>query len=558
MRAQNWGRRLRKIFKTPLCLKGFSVTYGEFLSYMFHVERLEDARRDHDRRWPMRFRTGWDPDQPLLLPPRPDEWLSPGHLARVVSEAVDAWDLSTAEAAFHSRGPGASAYPPKLLLKLLLYGYLPQRFSSRRISEACREDLAFLWLSRLTQPKHSTIAAFRQQHSADLPGWMAQVVCLCMDLGMVGFRLGAVDGTKIHSDASKHKAMSYQRMKEVIPQLKKELAHWVAAHETDAVPPAPELPADHVERVQERLARIQQAKADLEARWVLDHPDDPEPEAKAQINFTDPESAIMVTKNQGVQQAYNAQIVVDAQEGVIVGTALSAHPHDVREFEPALEAVEATTGRPFAQVTADAGYFSADNVTAANAQQVDAYIAAGSDQWRTVKGHKLFGKGQFVYDAETNTYQCPAHQELPYRGDRTESIGGGQKRHVAVYRGERATCGACPLKDQCTASKNKAKQLTRGADDAIRDAMKAKVRTPEGDAVYRQRQGIVEPAIGILKETRGFRQFSMRGMEKVTGEWTLLILAFNIRKIARKLTRLAEETGKYWTLMHLRANKPIP
>ena len=136
-----------------------------------------------------------------------------------------------------------------------------------------------------------------------------------------------------------------------------------------------------------------------------------------------------------------------------------------------------------------------------------------------MKGHHLFGKGQFVYDTETHTDQCPAHQELTYRGDRMESVGGGQKRSIAVYRGERATCGACPLKDPCLSPRNKAKQLTRGTDDAIRDAMKAKVRTPEGDAIYRHRKGIVEPVLGILKETLGFRQFSVRGLEKVRGEW---------------------------------------
>ncbi len=358
--------------------------------------------------------------------------------------------------------------------------------------------------------------------------------------------------------ASKHKAMSYQRMKELIPQLEEELATLVAAHGAadgaDPAPPAPDVPADHAERVRERLTRVRQAKADLEARWATEHPDSEEPAGTAQINFTDPESRIMVTKNQGVQQAYNAPMVVDAQEGVIVGTALSAHANDVREFVPALETVEATTGQTFEKVTADAGYFSADNVAEAVAHQVDAYIAAGSDQWRTVQGHPLFGKGQFEYDADTDTYQCPAHQVLSHHGDRTETVGGGQEPPVGLYHGDRATCGACPLKDQCLSPKQTVKRLTRGADDAIRDAMKAKVRTPEGDAVYRQRKGIVEPAFGIIKETLGFRQWSLRGLTKVTGEWALVIIAYNIRKIARKLVRVTQDTGTFWNLSRLRAD----
>jgi len=505
----------------------------------------------------MKFRTTVSVDQPLLLPPRPDEWLPAGHLARVVAEAVETLDLSAAESAVHDQGPGASAYPPKLLLRVITYGYLTQRFSSRRISQACREDLAMLWLSGMTQPKHSTIAAFRQKHLADLHGWMAQVVCLCVDLGMVGFEIGAIDGSKIHADASKHKAMSYQRMQELIPQLEDELARLVAAHgaadqaETAAV--LPDVPADHADRVRERLAHIRQAQADLKAQWAQAHPEAPEPPPKAQINFTDPESSIMVTKNQGVQQAYNAQIVVDAQEGVIVGSAVSAHANDMRELVPALEDATATSPHPFEKITADAGYFSAANVAAAEALHVDAYIAAGGDQWRTVQGQQLFGKGQFRYSADTDTYQCPAHQALEHSGDRTESVGGEQTRTVRWYKGERATCGACPLKAQCLSPKQAVKRLSRGADDDLRDAMKAKVRTPEGEAVYRQRKGIVEPVFGIIKETLGFRQWSLRGLTKVTGEWQLVILAYNIRKIARKLVHLAQKTGEAWDLARLRA-----
>ncbi len=138
----------------------------------------------------MKFRVGIPLDQPLLLPARVDDWIASHHLVRVIDRA------------------GAPAYAPKMLLKLLAYGYLTQRFSSRRISQACQEDLGFMWLARLEHPHHSVLAAFRQQHVAELPEWLAQVILLCMDLGMVGWKL---DGSKIHSDASKHKAMSYGR-----------------------------------------------------------------------------------------------------------------------------------------------------------------------------------------------------------------------------------------------------------------------------------------------------------------------------------------------------------
>ena len=222
----------------------------------------------------MRFRAGLSRDHVFLLPPRVDEWLPAGHWARGVDEAVELLDLSKIEASFHSTGAGAPAYPPKMLLKLVIYGYLTQRFSSRKISAACRDDLAMLWLARMEQPKHSAIADFRQRHVTEIPGWMAQVVLLCVDLGMVGFRLGAIDGSKFQADASKHKAMSYQRMQEAIPALEAEIAQLVAAHgEADQQKGSP--PADH--------------------------PDAETPPSTAQLNFTDAESHIMVTKAQGVR-----------------------------------------------------------------------------------------------------------------------------------------------------------------------------------------------------------------------------------------------------------------
>lgn len=504
----------------------------------------------------MRFRTNLPHDHTFLLPPRVDEWIPAGHMARIVNEAVDWMDLTALESAFHKTGAGAPAYHPKLLLKLLIYGYLTQRFSSRRISTACREDLAMMWLARMTQPKHSVIAEFRKQHVEDIPGWTAQVVLLCADIGMVGFRLGALDGSKLQADASKHKAMSYARMQILIPALETEIAALVEAHavadQQETTPPS--VPADQLTRLQERLGHIQHAKAALEARWSAEHPDTPTPPDKEQYNFTDPESRIMVTKTRGPQQAYNGQIAVDADEGVIVAATLSAHPNDMCELVPTVDAVAQTTGgQQFDQLTSDAGYFSADNIAAMDAHHIDAYIAAGSDQWRQVAGNRIFGKGQFSYDAETNSYQCPADQCLPWARTRTESVGGGISRTVDVYQANRATCGACPLKAQCLTAKQTKKVITRGPDDTLRDAMKAKVRSKAGDAIYRTRKGQVEPAFGIIKETMGFRQFSLRGLTKVTGEWALVCLTYNLRKIGRKIQRIARETGEICTIDGLMA-----
>ena len=370
---------------------------------------------------------------------------------------------------------------------------------------------------------------------------------MCMDLGMVGWKLEALDGSKIHADASKHKALSYGRMQQVIPQLEAELTAIVAAHGAadDQVPPIPHMPAyargsrrPGSPTVGGHEESPRRAQGPMDGRSSRRGPG--KPPAGTQINFTDPDSHIMVTKNQGVQQAYNTQMVVDAQDGIIVGTSISAHPNDMEEVTPALDSVARLTGQMFEKLVLDAGYFSAANVSELIARDVDAYIAAGSDAWRMIHGQKLFGKGQFVYHPATDTFDCPAHHSLEHHGDRQEAVGGGAVRMVGLYRGNRATCGACPLKDQCLTAKQSTKHLTRGADDAVRDAMKAKVRSTEGDALYRRRKGIVEPVFGILKETLGFRQWSLRGLKKVTGELALLVMAYNIRKLAAKLRQLGD------------------
>ena len=206
--------------------------------------------------------------------------------------------------------------------------------------------------------------------------------------------------------------------------------------DAEETPPVPAVPADRLARLRARLARVQQAQADLKARWAAEHPEDPTPPDGTQINFTDPDAHIMVTKTRGVQQAYNGQVVVDATVGVIVGAPLSAHPNDQQARDPALTAVETTTGgAQFAQLTADAGSRSAGNVAVAAGHHVDAYIAAGADQWRHVKERPLYGKGQFPYDETTNTYRGPADQPLPWHHTRTEAAGGEVTRTVDVYQG---------------------------------------------------------------------------------------------------------------------------
>ena len=224
----------------------------------------------------------------------------------------------------------------------------------------------------------------------------------------------------------------------------------------------------------------------------------------------------MVTKNQGVQQAYNTQILVDATAGLIVGVAVSAHAGDTTELSAVLDA--AVGGRAPAQLLADAGYGAAAD-------------PPGQDE--------RVGKAHFVYDAATDRYRCPQKRELVFQRTRIAARGGGRTDARRVYRSDAATCAACPMAAQCLKKGRRTRTVERGPDDAVREAMAAQGRTPVGAALCRQRKGIVEPVFGILKEVLGFRAFSRRGLAAATSHFTLLALAYNIKILARGTPRAA-------------------
>ena len=353
-------------------------------------------------------------DQPLLLPPDLREWLPEGDLALFISDVVDELDLSAIYRTYErTDGRGQAAYHPALMVKLLMYGYCTGVASSRKIEQATYRDLAFRVLAADQHPDHDSLAAFRQRHLDALAGVFLQVLRLCQTAGLVKLGHVALDGTKVKANASKHKAMSYARMEQTEARLMQEVQALLAqATQVDATEDTAygrghrgdELPAELARR-QSRLAVIRAAKAALEAdakaaavEQVAEAqgklaareqragsakgrpPTGPDPEQarpapKAQRNFTDPESRIMKDgATKGFEQAYNAQAVVDGHAQVIVACALTQEATDVAQFVPLVEQIEVNTGQRPVAVLADAGYFSADNITAPTLQGIALYV----------------------------------------------------------------------------------------------------------------------------------------------------------------------------------------
>ncbi len=414
----------------------------------------------------------YDQDSLLIMPPSLHDWVDPGGLAAFLSDLVDELDLAPFLAA-HDEPRGRPPYHPRLMLKILLYGYATGVRSSRRIEERLGSDVNFMFLAGLARPDHKTIAEFRRRHLAAFERLFLEVLELCRAAGMVRLGRVAVDGTKVKANASRHKAMSYGRMAEREAALAAEVRSIL--EEAEALDRAEEatlgeargdeLPAE-LRRRETRLARIREAKAALEAEARERAGDETAtPDPKAQRNFTDPDSRIMPSKPDGFLYGYNVQLAVDDRHQVIVATTVTTETTDSRALPTLVDQIEANTGRRPRRLLADAGYASEENLADLEARGIDAYVATRRDR---------------------HTRPTP-----------------------------RAPRGRIPAR------------LNR------RERMARKLTTKRGRAEYRRRKAIVEPVFGQTKEARGFRRFHLRGREKVTAEWYLVCTVHNLGKLFR-------------------------
>ncbi len=451
-------------------------------------------------------------DQRLLLPPDMRQWLPEGHLALFLLDVVNQLDLAEIMAVYESGdGRGQPPYHPVMMITLLLYAYCTGKPSSRRIERATHEDVAYRVVAGDQHPDHDSIAAFRQRHLRALARLFVQVLQLCQAAGLVKLGHVALDGTKIKANASKHKAMSYERMCAKEKELEAEVARLLEqAQQVDAAEDAEygkgrrgeELPAELARR-ETRLRKIREAKAALEAAAraqaeqaaeqareklaerarreaetgkkmggrppQVPDPDQARPAPTAQRNFTDPESRIMKDgATKGFEQAYNAQAAVDGTAQIIVATTLTQESNDKQQLVPVLDQVQENCGRLPAQVSADAGYFNTEQLTDEKLCNVDLYVPPD------------------------------------------------RQKHGAAGEAARAVA---PM------------------DASVVDQMRHKLRTPAGQAVYKWRKAIVEPVFGQTKEARGFRRFSFRGRAKVAAEWDLIALTHNLLKLWRAQPR---------------------
>ena len=428
---------------------------------------------------PHHFRA-YQPDQPLLLPPDLRDWLPEDHLVYTVSELVDALDLAAFYAPYAQQGSGNLPYAPAKMVKILVYGCATGVLSSRRLAQKLEEDVAFRVLAAGNRPPHRTLCEFRRRHRADFGAVLVAVVQLARDLGLVSLATLVSDSTKVRVHASKRKAMSYGRMQQEETRLTAEIealqAAAAALDTTEDVQFGMDLRGDEVpaalQQRESRRAAIGAAQAALEARaQTAARPDASGPaeppaapavtlEPRSQSNFTDPESRIMPTSQDGFPQCYNAQLGVDADSQLIVAAAVSPQASDQGQLPRLLDAVQAHYGHTPTTVLADAGYRNERDLQELETRGIDGYVALGREG---------------------------------------RSASGRSPRGPATRR------------------------------------MQTKLHTPQGQQTYAQRKWLVEAPIGWIKRILGFRQFGMRGLHPVQGEWDLVCLALNVKRLHRLL-----------------------
>ncbi len=417
------------------------------------------------------------PDQEFLLPPSLREWLPEDHLIYFVSDVIDNVDLTAMDAVYGEEQRGQPPYDPRMMTKVLVYGYCVGVFSSRRIQLRLSEDIGFRVLAAGNAPNFRTISDFRKIHLGTLEGLLEEVLKIALEAGAIKLGRVALDGTKVKANASKHKAMSYERMKEKERAIRGEVRALLAqAEATDAAEDAlygadqrgDELP-EELQRRESRLKKIREAKRALEERARQEAKDKGKsyqevqqspPAGKDQYNFTDPESRIM-KGGDGFVQGYNAQAAVESTLQLIVGQDVTQAANDKEQIKPMLQVLEKQSGQRPDEALADSGYCSEKNLE---------YLETGNESGP-------------ILDAYIAT---------------------GKQKH-----GEsRQPCPRGPL-----------------PEDATRvERMKRKLQTKAGRRVYAARKTIVEPVFGQIKQARGFRQFLLRGLDKVRAEWSLVCL----------------------------------
>lgn len=430
---------------------------------------------------------------------------------------------------------GQRGYHPKKIVSILIYGYTHGVFSSRQLEQHCNQDLAFMYIAGADCPNFRVLSDFRKNNVDFFKACFKQSVELAIKQNMVSLGHISLDGTKLKANSSKHKAMSYKHMKEKEVQLTAEIAALIdQASSCDIEEDADTGSEDEINaRIvelklkQKRLETILKAKRALEEREEALNPGKEIADNK-QISFADTDARIMGKKG-NFEYAYNAQASVDSEHQIIVGQHITQNSNDQQEVAPALASIEENAGKLPDAMSLDNGYASGTNLEALDGTDTTAYVAMGRGEKThsddlSESGRSLI-KADFKYNEEEDCFLCPGGQRLPLKHEDSD----GNR----VYQGERSECASCPFFTRCCKSKTgEARTISSDCYEPHRREMRELMGEAHAKEMYKKRKTIVEPVFGHIKNG-GFKGFSVRGKDKVAGEFSLVCAAYNLKKIVK-------------------------
>lgn len=460
----------------------------------------------------MNHRCGIDRSQTLLFPESLDDYVATDNPVRFLdafAASLDLFALGFARA--RCADTGRPPYDPAALLKLYLYGYLHRIRSSRALEAECHRNVEVIWLVRKLSPDFKTIADFRKDNLKPLKAVHRQFIVLCRKLDLFGGELLAIDGSKFRAVNSRDNNFSADKLKELIAHADARLKeYFTQLDEADAAEPAA-APLDKA-ALREKIAALQD-KRDWHEELLAQLDDE-----QKQISVTDPDTRRMHTANGNVV-GYNAQLAVDAKNKLIAADAVTNDVNDYRQLaNVAMEAKENLELKQ-TEVVADKGYYNAAEVSRCVEQNITPHIPKADTSANTRQG--LFGKSQFKYDTQKNVYLCPGNQELTYRFS-THELG----RDIHYYRA--SGCKDCALRKQCTRNKNN-RTITREDNEHLMEAMAERMKREPGK--FKLRKQLAEHPFGTIKRWMGYTHFTLKGLEKVRTEWSLITLAYNLKRV---------------------------
>lgn len=475
----------------------------------------------------MKHRAGLDRSQTLLLPERLEDYIAPENPVRFLDAFVADLDLATL--GFAKARPaqtGRPPYDPALLLKLYLYGYLHRIRSSRLLEAECHRNVEVIWLLGKQAPDHKTIAEFRKENVKGFGAVHRQFRLLCHRLDLFGSQLVGLDGTKVSGVNSKDANFNEKKLRELLGRADAQLAEYLKG--LDA--------ADAAEPGEARLSRqeLEEKIAALRERreWHEELLQQLDGEQK-QVSVSDPDSRRMRGSGGGSVVGYNAQAVVEEKNKLIVAEDVTNKETDLQQLAGMAKAAKANLGVERLEVVADRGYCTTAQVVQCQEHQITPYVPKADTSANTAQG--LYGKSRFKYDAPKDVYVCPAGVELRHRFN-TYELG----RELRYYR--TSACKGCALKRQCT--RNQAgRTITREVDERVMEAMAARVKAhPEK---LKLRKQLCEHPFGTMKRFLGYTHFLLKGLVKVRGEWSLMTLVYNLKRVLNLVSfeRLMEAVG---------------